>query len=79
MALVVVLATTSPFRDAPVSSWGPCINEVRIRTGGRGGFGPKADIQRGAKKIKLSSLIHVPSGLMGCASAALGWWEVGRR
>ena len=36
-------------------------------------------IQRGAKKIKLSLVTHVPSGLMGCASAALGWWVGGRR
>ena len=31
------------------------------------------------KKIKLSSVTHVPSGLMGCATAALGWWVGGRR
>ena len=36
-------------------------------------------VQRGAKKIKLSSVTHVPSGLMGCASAALRWWVGGRR
>ena len=36
-------------------------------------------LQRGEKKIKLSSVTHVPSGLMGCALAALGWWVGGRR
>ena len=30
------------------------------------------------KYLLLSSVTHVPSGLMGCASAALGWW-VGAR
>ena len=37
------------------------------------------NIQRSAKIIKLSSVTHVPSGLMGCASAALRWWVGGRR
>ena len=27
-----------------------------------------------AKKFKLSSVTHVLSGLMGCASAVLSWW-----
>ena len=36
-------------------------------------------VERRAKKIKLSSVTHVPSGLMGCASVALGWWVGGRR
>ena len=34
-------------------------------------------LQRRAKKIKLSSVTLVPSGLIGCASAALCWWVVG--
>ena len=36
-------------------------------------------IQGRAKKFLLSSVTHVPSGLMGCASAALSWWVAGRR
>ena len=36
-------------------------------------------IQRRAKKITLSSVTHVPLGLMGCALAALGWWVGGKR
>ena len=36
-------------------------------------------VQGRAKKFLLSSVTHVPSGLMGCASAALSWWVAGRR
>ena len=32
-----------------------------------------------SKKTLLSSVTHVSSGLMGCASAALGRWVGGRR
>ena len=36
-------------------------------------------VQGRAKKILLSSVTHVLSGLLGCALAALNWWVVGRR
>ena len=36
-------------------------------------------VQGRAQKTLLSSVAHVPSGLIGCASATLGWWEGGRR
>ena len=45
--------------------------------GDKGHF-PEPDKYRVEQKTMLSSVTHVPSGLIGCASAALGWW-VGRR
>ena len=36
-------------------------------------------LQRGAKKILLSSVTHVPSWQLGCPLAALGKWVGGRR
>ena len=69
--LVVIYATegAAPPKDSSagtkVDSWSP---DMKIG---------KLDIQRRAKKIKLSSVTHVPSGLMGCALAALGWWVGG--
>ena len=46
---------------------------------GRDSLFQQVRVQGRANKTMLSSVTHVASGLMGCASAALGYWVGGKR